>query len=57
LSRQGWTTTIDVRDRGDLPESIEIDQGSFRCMPAHGRLGLTRIPWRKSCDGLNEFHR
>ena len=56
LSRAGSAITIQVRDRGPLLGTIEIGQGSFRWMPAHGKLGLKRISWRRLYDALNEFY-
>ncbi len=57
LAKAGSAMTIEVRERGEMLGTIEIGQGSFRWMPAHGKLGLKRIPWRKLSDALNEFYR
>ena len=49
--------TVKVRERGKLLGTIEIGQGSFHYgMPAHGKLGLKRIAWRKLYDALNEYY-
>ena len=56
LARAGSAMTIQVRDRGLLLGTIEIGQGSFRWMPAHGKLGLKRIRWGQLYDALNEFY-
>ena len=45
-----------VRERGKVLGTIDIGQGSFRWMPAHGKLGLKRIPWRKIYNALNEYY-
>lgn len=42
---EGWIGHDDPSPRaGKLAGTIEIGQGSFRWMPAHGKLGLKRIP-------------
>jgi hypothetical protein len=48
--------TIKVHERGKLLGTIEIGQGSFRWMPAHGKLGLRRIPWKKLYHALNVYY-
>ena len=56
LAKAGSAMTIRVRERGNLLGTIEIGQGSFRWMPARGKLGLKRIPWRKLYHALNEHY-
>lgn len=56
LAKAGSAMTVRVRERGKLLGTIEIGQGSFRWMPAHGKLGLKRIPWRKLYHALNEYY-
>jgi hypothetical protein len=56
LAKAGSALTIKVRERGRLLGTIEIGQGSFRWMPAHGKLGLKRIPWGKLYTALNQYY-
>jgi hypothetical protein len=56
LAKAGSAMTIKVHERGKLLGTIEIGQGSFRWMPAHGKLGLRRIPWKKLYHALNEYY-
>jgi hypothetical protein len=56
LAKAGSAMTIRVRERGNLIGTIEIGQGSFRWMPAHGKLGLKRIPWGNLCAALNKHY-
>jgi hypothetical protein len=56
LAKAGSAMTIRVRERGRLLGTIEIGQGSFRWMPAHGKLGLKRIPWGELYQALNQYY-
>jgi hypothetical protein len=56
LAKAGSAMTIRVSERGQLLGTIEIGQGSFRWRPAHGKLGLKRIPWGKLYNALNEHY-
>jgi len=56
LAKAGSAMTIKVQERGRLLGTIEIGQGSFRWMPAHGKLGLRRIPWKTLYHALNEYY-
>jgi hypothetical protein len=56
LAKAGSAITVVVRERGKVLGTIDIGQGSFRWMPAHGKLGLKRIPWRKIYNALNEYY-
>ena len=56
LAKAGSALTIKVRERGKLLGTIEIGQGSFQWMPAHGKLGLKRIPWGKLYTALNRYY-
>lgn len=56
LAKTGSAVTIKVREHGKLLGTIEIGQGSFRWMPAHGKLGLKRIPWSKLHKALNQYY-
>ena len=56
LAKAGSALTIKVQEHGKLLGTIEIGQGSFRWMPAHGKLGLRRIPWKKLYHELNEYY-
>lgn len=56
VAKAGSAITVIVRERGKVLGTIDIGQGSFRWMPAHGKLGLKRIPWRKLYNALNEYY-
>jgi hypothetical protein len=50
LAKAGSAMTIKVHERGKLLGTID------RWMPAHGKLGLRRIPWKKLYHALNEHY-
>jgi hypothetical protein len=56
LARAGSAVTVKVHEKGKMLGTIEIGQGSFRWMPAHGKLGLKRISWSKLSKALNEYY-
>ena len=56
LAKAGSAVMIEVRDRGKMLGTIEVGQGSFRWMPAYGKLGLKRISWSKLSRALNDYY-
>jgi hypothetical protein len=53
IAKAGAAVKLKIRDRDELLGTIEIGQGTFGWMGAHGKKGFNRISWRRLAELLD----